>query len=118
MCEIKGIRMWQTVVETPIFTKTIYKFLDEVTKEELIEFVARNPLSGDIIQGTGGCRKIRWKRTGMGKSAGIRTVYYFYNEDNPIYLLLAYPKSEMDNITDDTKNILKQSVAKMKEKMS
>ncbi|MGQ4005538.1 type II toxin-antitoxin system RelE/ParE family toxin [Francisellaceae bacterium CB300] len=110
--------MWQTVSETPTFTKITDKFLDEETKEELIEYVANNPTAGDIIQGTGGCRKLRWKRVGSGKSGGIRTIYYFYNENNPIYLLLAYPKSVMDNISDDTKKILKQSVLNMKEKMS
>ncbi|GMN88851.1 type II toxin-antitoxin system RelE/ParE family toxin [Francisella sciaenopsi] len=106
--------MWQTVTETPTFSKIADKFLDEVTKEELIEYIANNPTAGDIIQGTGGCRKLRWKRAGTGKSSGIRTIYYFYNEQNPIYLLLAYPKSVMDNITDETKNILKQSVSKLK----
>ena len=54
--------MWQTVSETPTFTKITDKFLDEETKEELIEYVANNPTAGDIIQGTGGCRKLRWKR--------------------------------------------------------
>jgi mRNA-degrading endonuclease RelE of RelBE toxin-antitoxin system len=79
--------MWQTVIETPTFTKIVDKFLDDETKQELIEFIANAPKSGDIIKGSNGCRKLRWKRSGTGKSSGIRTIYYYYNDNNPIYLL-------------------------------
>ena len=52
--------MLQTVVETPEFIKQAVACMDEVSKQEFISFIAQYPLTGDLISGTGGARKIRW----------------------------------------------------------
>ena len=81
----------------------------------LIENIAKDPEKGDIIPKTGGCRKLKYSRDNYsGKRGGVRVIYYFYNVDNPIYMLLAYPKNVKENITDETKNILKKMVADLK----
>lgn len=105
---------WQSIVETPTFTKTISNIAEEVMVEELIEYIAKHPESGDIIEGTGGCRKIRWQRKkNTGKSGGMRTIYYYYKQSHPIYLLLAYPKSAKDNISQEAKHRLKQMTSRL-----
>jgi hypothetical protein len=38
--------------------------------------VAR-PTSGDVIRGTGGCRKLGWARKGRGKRGGARVIYFY-----------------------------------------
>ncbi|WP_192483191.1 MULTISPECIES: type II toxin-antitoxin system RelE/ParE family toxin [Cysteiniphilum] len=103
--------IWQTIIETKTFSKTSKSIADEDTIEDMLEYIAKTPLAGDIIEGTGGCRKIRWQRNkSMGKSGGMRTIYYFYNHSMPIYMLLAYAKNQRDNISQETKNILKSMV--------
>jgi hypothetical protein len=42
---------------------------------DLKDFVARNPLAGDEMPGTGGLRKLRWRRAGVGKRGGARVTY-------------------------------------------
>ena len=66
-----------TVVELPEFIKRVAKLLTEVERRHLIAYLAANPLSGVVMQGTGGIRKLRWKRTGTGKRGGVRIIYFF-----------------------------------------
>ena len=65
-----------------------------------------NPEVGDVITGTGGCRKVRWRRQGTGKSGGVRVIYYHLSASNRLYFLLVYPKNQQDNLTDAQKNAL------------
>lgn len=102
---------WQTIVETPEFLKVADKFGDREVIDEMVEAIANNPEIGDIIPRTGGCRKLRWQRNkSTGKSGGFRTIYYYYDNSMPIYLLLSYPKSVRDNIDDEILNALKSLV--------
>jgi hypothetical protein len=43
---------------------------------EFVGWIAANPLAGDVIPGSGGCRKVRWSRSGMGKRGGVRVIYF------------------------------------------
>lgn len=89
----------QTVREFGDFYKDALALLGEQGHSELINFIAANPESGDIIPGTGGFRKLRFRRPGMGKRGGVRVVYYYYNKETPISLLLIYAKSKRENLT-------------------
>ena len=51
------------------------------------------------MQGTGGVRKLRWARSGSGKSGGIRVIYFFHNENMPLFLLTAFAKNEKENLS-------------------
>ena len=73
--------------------------LDSEDCDALIDFLARNPLAGDVIKETGGVRKLRWAREGGGKSGGYRTVYFYYDEDAPIYAILVYGKGRQVDLT-------------------
>lgn len=95
-----------TVVELPEFTRRCKKVLDENEHRNLINHLALQPTSGALMQGTGGIRKLRWKRSGMGKSGGVRIIYYFYNENYPIFLLTVFGKSEKINLSKAERNEL------------
>jgi len=64
---------------------------------DFINWIAANPLAGDVISGSGGCRKVRWVRSGMGKRGGARVIY-FNSEDGRVWLLIAYAKAKFDNL--------------------
>ena len=89
----------QTVVETPVFIRRAEKLLSEDKHAGLIAFLAGNPEAGDEIVGTGGVRKVRYGAKGRGRSGGVRVIYYFYDQDMPIYALLVYGKNERANLT-------------------
>ena len=90
-----------TVIETPLFGKL---WPDYWTEEERIDFAAwlsANPEAGDVVPQSGGCRKVRWSRAGMGKRGGVRVVYFNKLADGNIVLLLIYAKSARETIPAD-----------------
>lgn len=99
-----------TVLETRPFVRAAADCLSEDERQAFIDFIARNPLAGDLIQGTGGARKVRWAREGGGKSGGVRTIYYYHDQDAPLILLTIYPKSVKDNLTAGEKEAIKVAI--------
>ena len=80
--------------------------------DELMQFkvwLAGNPTAGDVIKGSGGIRKVRWSRAGMGKRGGARVVY-FNETQGRIWLLLAYTKTQYDNISTDVLVQLREEI--------
>jgi mRNA-degrading endonuclease RelE of RelBE toxin-antitoxin system len=98
------------ILETPIFTKQITKLLSDDSYAQLQELVRINPESGNLIPGSGGLRKIRWKVEGQGKRGGIRVIYYWYVPREQIYMMLAYTKNQQEDLTPRQLKILKQLV--------
>jgi len=92
-----------TIVETSAFARRAEKLLTPEEHEELLFHLATNPGSGDEIPGTGGVRKLRFSAKGKGKSGGVRVVYYFFDEDNPLYAILVYGKNEQADLTSEQK---------------
>jgi hypothetical protein len=88
-----------TVVETPLFLKQAEKLFSEQERVELIDFLSAFPMAGDEIVGSGGLRKVRYAIGGKGKSGGARVIYFFYNEDAPLYLVTCYGKSEKRDLS-------------------
>lgn len=101
-----------TIIETPIFTKMVDEILSEEERNEPSVYIAQNPDAGDIVQESGGCRKVRWNIPGSGKSKGVRIIYYNELENGYINLLIIYKKSETENIPA---HILHKLQKKMKE---
>ena len=66
-----------TVVETSIFARRAEKLLSAEERDELIAYLAANPTAGDLIEGTGGVRKVRFAARGKGKSGGVRVIQFF-----------------------------------------
>ena len=102
-----------TIAETEPFQKKVKKLLSTKEKEDLIDYLAENPTSGNLIQGTGGIRKLRWSIGSKGKSSGIRVIYYFHSGIMPLYLLTVFGKNEKSNISSEEKNLLSKIVKKL-----
>ena len=100
----------QTLVPIGTFEEKAQKLLGKAGFDDMLEFLARRPKAGRIIQGTGGLRKVRFARPGKGKSGGARVIYYYHNYTKPILLLLIYAKADQDNLTDAQKAQLKKHV--------
>jgi len=98
------------IIETSVFTRLIKELLSDDEYKELQEALVNRPDRGTIIQGSGGLRKVRWRLEGRGKSGGIRVIYYWVTGDEQIYMLLAYSKSELDNLTAEQMKALKTIV--------
>jgi hypothetical protein len=96
----------QTVVEMPSYLKAAEAIFSEAQRDAIVAMVSANPQCGDLIQGTGGFRKIRVGRAGIGKRGGARVIYILRNEDFPIFLVTAYPKNVKDNLTKAERNQL------------
>jgi len=86
-----------TVSETLIFQKYATEVWSESERCDFISWIAANPYAGDVVPGSGGCRKVRWTRQGMGKRGGARVVY-FKETEGRIWLLIVYAKSKFDNL--------------------
>ena len=87
-----------TFVETPIFSRLIYDYLDEDEYAAFQWTLAVRPDQGKIIPGSGGLRKMRWAVKGRGKRGGTRIIYYRQQKDGEIWLLTIYAKNEAENI--------------------
>lgn len=96
----------QTIVELPEFIRKSQGLFSEEEKRSLINYLASHPQAGDLIQGTGGIRKLRWAAQGKGKSGGARVIYYYHNETIPLFLLTAFGKGEKANISPAERNDL------------
>lgn len=87
-----------TIIETATFQHYAKTAFTELERMAFICWLAMNPLSGDMIVGSGGLRKVRWRRFNIGKSGGVRVIYYPELQKGEIYLLIAYTKSKFDNL--------------------
>ena len=97
-------------IETSIFTKQIKDLVSDEEYRQLQQDLLFQPDKGDLIKNGGGIRKVRCTQGNKGKSGGIRVIYYWVNEDDQIFFLVAYPKSVKDNLTDKETAILHQLV--------
>lgn len=88
-----------TVAEVPEYIRRAEKLLTEEERQDVVNYLAMHPKEGDLIPGTGGVRKLRWRRGGRGKSSGVRVIYYYHSEAMPLYLLTLFAKNERDNLS-------------------
>jgi len=96
----------QTIVELPEFQKRASGLLQGEEKTSIINYLAAHPQSGDLMQGTGGIRKLRWSAKGKGKSGGVRVIYYYHNASIPLFLLTVFGKGEKANLSKTERNDL------------
>jgi hypothetical protein len=101
-------RIAQTVVETPTYLAVANKLFSEEERGNMVALVAADPECGDVIRGTGGFRKVRIARQGMGKSGGARVVYIWRNEKFPVFLITVFPKNEKENLSMAERNALRK----------
>lgn len=98
------------IIETATFSRLIQELMHDDEYRQLQEALIIRPDMGDIIKGSGGIRKVRWKLEGRGKSGGVRVIYYWAVTDDQILMLYTYPKSKQENLTKDQVAMLKDIV--------
>ena len=98
------MRPMQGVVETPGYLKDAEAIFTTQERESIVTKVASDPGCGELMQGTGGVRKVRVGRGGRGKSGGGRVVYIYHDADHPIFLLAAFAKNEKANLSKAERN--------------
>ena len=96
-------------VELPAFSRYRAVYLDDVGFEDLQHAMMKNPESGDVIEGTGGLRKLRYgdRRRGKGKRGGLRVIYYWWSSRSQFWLFTLYDKDEIEDLSFDEKKVLK-----------
>ncbi len=101
----------QGIAELPHYTRLADKLLSVEERQDLVVYLAEHPKAGDIMEGTGGVRKLRWRRGGQGKSGGVRVIYYYHDDFMPLYLLSLFAKGDKVNLTKAERNELAGLVA-------
>jgi hypothetical protein len=104
-------------IEAPLFTRLLKNYLNDDGYHLLQLALAQNPRVGAVIQGTGGFRKARWRAElrGKGKRGGLRVVYYHFEDESLVWLLTIYDKSEMEDLSQGQKKLLRTAVEREKQ---
>ena len=97
-------------IELPAFARFRADYLDDDGFRGLQRSMLMNPEAGDVIEGTGGLRKLRYgdPRRGKGKRGGLRVIYYWWDGGRQFWLFTLYDKDEMENLSADEKKALKR----------
>lgn len=85
-------------IETRLFTRLVQDYLTDEEYRELQAVLIDKPEIGNIIPGSGGVRKVRWRAPGRGKRGGYRVIYYAKIAQGVIWMLTIYPKNVAENI--------------------
>ena len=88
--------------------------LNDEQLRELEVYLCENPEAGDMIQGTGGLRKLRWALPGKGKSGSVRTLYVDFAYFEQIYMISCFKKSEKENLSQSEKKQIKSVIEQIK----
>jgi hypothetical protein len=99
----------RTVAETPLFARYAADVWSDAERLEFIDWIAAHPESGDVIPGSGGCRKVRWSTRGIGKRGGARVIY-FLEREHTIWLLIVYTKAKFDTLPVEFVAKLRQGI--------
>ena len=96
-------------VELPAFSRFRGDYLDDEGLRTLQNALMENPEAGDVIEGTGGLRKLRHAdpRRGKGKRGGLRVIYFWWEVGRQLWLYTLYDKDEMEDLSTKDKKVLK-----------
>src|ERR1017187_3229781 len=102
--------MKATFIELPPFERHRQSYLNDASFRGLQKMLMENPEVGDVIEGTGGLRKIRYvdEKRGKGKRGGLRVIYYWWQSGKQFWLFTVYNKDEMDDLTAAEHKFLKE----------
>ncbi|OLF53261.1 toxin [Pseudomonas chlororaphis] len=97
-------------IELPPFQRYRQSYLDDELFRCLQFELLKNPEAGDLIEGTGGLRKLRFvdERRHKGKRSGIRVIYYWWSTGLQFWLFTLYAKNEQDDLTPQQRKLLRQ----------
>ena len=97
-------------IETPIFSEDTDRELSLEEYRGLQLSLLLRPKQGDLIRGSGGLRKLRWRRRGMGKRGGLRVVYFWEAKSETFYMLMVYRKNAQEDLTPRQMETLRKLV--------
>ncbi len=100
-------------IETPTFSRMVTDLLSDDDYGEMQNELLEDPERGILIKGGGGLRKLRYAMQGRGKRGGVRVIYYWVKNYDLIYMLVVYPKSKKDALTDKETAILREFVKEL-----
>jgi hypothetical protein len=103
-----------TVLQLPKFKAEAMELIGTDGIEELAVYLIDHPNAGDVLQGSGGVRKLRWAAKGKGKRGGARIIYLYVVIAARIYLMRCYAKNVKTDLTADEKKQLRQVAAHLK----
>lgn len=98
------------IIETSIFTRRMQEFFSDDEYRELQTEIIANPDIGKVIPGSGGIRKMRWRKKGIGKRGGLRILYYWFIQPKKILMLFAYQKNVQEDISKDQLKTLRKII--------
>lgn len=108
--------MTRTFKEVPLFTRKWQELgLTDNHLKTLEEILLKDPKAGDVIQGSGGLRKIRIPLENRGKRGGARVIYVDIELKETIYFINVYAKNEQDDLTEEEKKAFKAVIKILKE---
>jgi hypothetical protein len=99
-------------IELPAFQKHRNDYLDDELFQSFQLELLKNPEAGDLLEGTGGLRKVRFsdQRRGKGKRSGLRVIYYWWSGFDQFWLFTVYSKNEQDDLTPAQKKLFRQTL--------
>ena len=112
--DVMGKGMRHTVVETPEFRRAAEQAgIGAAELSTIVDHLARHPDAGDLIPGTGGARKVRFRGRGRGKSGGLRVVTAYADADTPVFLLTVFAKGDRIDLNARERRALKDVIARI-----
>jgi mRNA-degrading endonuclease RelE of RelBE toxin-antitoxin system len=105
-------------VELPPFERLRSSYMDDDAYKTLQNELMLNPLAGDVIEGTGGLRKLRQPdpRRGKGKRGGLRVIYYWWLGGEQFWLFTVYDKDQADDLTPEQRKAVKRLLESERDK--
>lgn len=97
-------------IETKLFSRLVADTLSDEEYRELQRVLVNDPEAGDLIPGSGGIRKLRWRISGRGKRGGIRVIYYARSRREEIWMLTLYAKNVVENIPAHVLRQIKEEI--------
>jgi hypothetical protein len=96
-------------VELPAFERHLADYLEDDGFSELQAVLMDAPEAGDVIQGTGGLRKLRFAdpRRRKGRRGGLRVIYFWWATGKQFWLFTLYGKDEASDLTPDQRKALR-----------
>jgi hypothetical protein len=98
------------LIETSLFTKQVRVAMSDEEFRALQLHLMLRPDAGDLISGSGGLRKLRWRLPGRGKRGGARIIYFWSSAAGRIFLLYLYPKNVRSDVSPAELRILRKLV--------
>ena len=99
-------------IELPAFERHRKDYLSDELFHGFQQALMKNPEAGDVIEGTGGLRKVRFvdERRNKGKRGGLRVIYYWWSGFDQFWLFTVYDKNEQDNLSPSQKKMFRQAL--------